>query len=95
MDHVAKPRMSLGEEAGLRGWAEDMRAAAQHRSVYPQPSLYCTVLYCTVLVTYPQCTVNADLFLSIHVVMIFLAFCHYCQYYYCPFIPRNTDIDIN
>ena len=33
VDHVAKPYMSLGEDAGLRGWAEDMRAAAQHRSV--------------------------------------------------------------
>ena len=32
VDHVAKPLMSQGEEAGLRGWAEDMRAAAQHRS---------------------------------------------------------------
>ena len=44
MDHVAKPYMSLGEEAGLRGWAEDMRAAAQHRSVWRLISY--RLLYC-------------------------------------------------
>ena len=55
MDHVAKPYMSLGEEAGLRGWAEDMRAAAQHRSVWCGG--WSLTAYCTVN------SVNADIFL--------------------------------
>ena len=34
IDHIAKPLMSLGPEAGQRGWAEDMTAAGQHANVH-------------------------------------------------------------
>ena len=33
IDHIAKPYMALGPEAGLRGWSEDMTAAGQHANV--------------------------------------------------------------
>ena len=34
IDHIAKPLMALGPEAGQRGWAEDMTAAGQHANVF-------------------------------------------------------------
>jgi len=34
IDHISKPYMSQGEEAGLQGWMEDMTAAAQFSNVY-------------------------------------------------------------
>ena len=34
VDHISKPYMWRGEEAGLAGWREDMARAARHQNVF-------------------------------------------------------------
>ena len=34
VDHISKPHLSAGEEAGLAGWQEDMARAANYPNVF-------------------------------------------------------------